>query len=56
MFEGPGLSGNRPNQVFAIRGTPSVFYGIGISIEIAAGVEPLDRRIFFRSVGADFTV
>ncbi|MCS6805667.1 MAG: hypothetical protein RMM98_14415 [Acidobacteriota bacterium] len=56
IFDGLGLSGNRPNQVFAIPGTPSVFNGIGISIGIAAGVEPLDHRFFFRSVGAEFTV
>ncbi len=52
--DGISLSGNQPFVAFDIPGTPAVIYGIGISIGLSAGVENMDHRFYFRTVGADF--
>jgi hypothetical protein len=48
------LKGDHPFERFDVPGQPEVLWGIGISVQVGAGVENMAHWIEFSSAGGDF--
>ena len=55
-FERLNLSLDQARRVFAIPNTPQVQLGVGLSVQYSINPVNQPRRIFFRSVGAEFEI